>query len=264
MLVLKKKKKINNSLRNATLISKNILVNGFKSLRKKNRINSGRNRQGKITVRNRGGGKKKLYTIIDNRRVLNKLLLTNIEYDPNRNAPIALGISLETFTRNKYSYIILPKNINNDKLLLNNSKSNFSIGNFIKLKYIPSGTIIHNIEINPNSGGKLCRSSGSHSQLINRKSNKAIIKLNSSQIKSINTECRATIGFMFNSQTNILKLGKAGRNRWKGKKPCVRGVAKNPVDHPHGGRTKGGRPSVTPWGKLTKGKPTRKKKYICI
>jgi large subunit ribosomal protein L2 len=219
----------------------------------------GRNCYGRITSRRRGGGHKRLYRMIDFRR--SKLdvsaSVARIEYDPNRSANIALL----KYEDGEVRYILAPKGLKvGDTVLSSNNLIEFNIGNTLQLKHIPPTTKIHAIEMLPGSGAKMVRSAGVSAQLINIEGDRAIIKLPSREIRIVNSNCRATIGEVGNSQHQNQVIGKAGRNRWKGRRPRVRGVAMNPVDHPMGGgegRTSGGGHPVSPWGQLSKGYPTR-------
>ncbi|MCD6539897.1 MAG: 50S ribosomal protein L2 [Candidatus Omnitrophica bacterium] len=224
----------------------------------------GRNNQGRITVRRRGGGHKRKYRIVDFKRdkfdVLAKVLA--IEYDPNRSARLAL---LEYPDREK-RYIIWPKDLKVSDTVVSakDYQAEIKPGNSMKLKYIPLGTLIHNIELEPGKGGILVRSAGGWAQVLAKEKGYAQLRLPSGEIRLINLECRATIGQVGNVERASLSLGKAGRKRWLGRRPGVRGVAMNPVDHPHGGgegKAGQGNPHpVTPWGKPTKGGKTRKPK----
>jgi len=224
----------------------------------------GRNNQGRITVRRRGGGHKRKYRIVDFKRdkfdVSAKVLA--IEYDPNRSARLAL---LEYPDREK-RYIIWPKDLKVSDTIVSakDYQAEIKPGNSMKLKYIPLGTLIHNIELEPGKGGILVRSAGGWAQVLAKEKGYAQLRLPSGEIRLINLECRATIGQVGNVEHASLSLGKAGRKRWLGRRPRVRGVAMNPVDHPHGGgegKAGQGNPHpVTPWGKPTKGGKTRKPK----
>lgn len=250
------------SQRQTFLLKKNNLNKTFKirKLIKGFNRSNGRNNQGKITVRYRGGGHKRLYRKISFNRSQNvEGFVTKILYDPNRTANIAY-IKSEL-----QSHLILaPEGLNLNEYITSSLNAKLKIGNALPLKNIPVGSLIHNISLYPKSGGKLVRSAGTSAQLIQKLDNKyAKIRLNSGELKLILLSCYATLGIVSNINHKKIKLGKAGRSRWLNRRPKVRGVAKNPVDHPHGGgegKTSGGRPSVSPQGKITKGKPTRKKK----
>ena len=238
--------------------------NPYKKLIKvKNRIN-GRNNKGKITVRHRGGSSyRKKYRIIDFKRDKDNIvgIVKTLEYDPNRNA----YISLISYADGEYRYIISPKNIHINQKILSGSKCPIKVGNTLPLNEIPEGTIIHCIELTPGKGAILSRSAGSYAQLLSKEDSYAIIKLKSGEIRKILLSCKATIGTVSNEKFNLTSYGKAGAKRWRGIRPTVRGVAMNPIDHPHGGgegRSSGGRHPVSPQGKHTKGAKTRKKNKL--
>ncbi|MBT5244801.1 MAG: 50S ribosomal protein L2 [Rhodospirillaceae bacterium] len=226
-------------------------------LRKK----GGRNNTGRITARRRGGGHKRRYRIIDFKR--NKLdvvgTVERLEYDPNRTAFIAL-INYDDGER---AYIIAPQRLTVGDKVVSGEQVDIKPGNAMPMKNIPVGTIIHNVELKLGKGAQIARSAGTYVQLIGKDQGYAQLRLSSGELRMVRGECMATIGAVSNPDQQNIKLGKAGRNRWLGKRPSVRGVAMNPVDHPHGGgegRTSGGRHPVTPWGKPTKGKRTRSNK----
>lgn len=233
-----------------------------KSLVKGLRKKGGRNNQGKITIRFRGGGAKRLYRIIDFKRDKDGIpgKVTSIEYDPNRSARIALI----TYADGEKRYIIAPLGLNVGDTVLSGENVPLKPGNTTFLRNIPIGTIIHNIEIIPGKGAQIARSAGSYAQILSKDEKYAQIKLPSGEIRLINLNCRATIGQVGNVDHENVQLGKAGRSRHLGRKPHVRGAAMNPVDHPHGGgegRAPIGHPSpLSPWGKPTLGKKTRKMK----
>ena len=265
-MIEKKINPITPSQRQTFLLKKTNLSRIFKikSLMKGFQRANGRNNQGKITVRHRGGGHKRLYRQINFNRSQNiEDYVKKILYDPNRSANIA-------YIKNDLkSYLILaPEGLQINQYIKSSPKAELKIGNALPLKNIPIGSLIHNISLYPSSRGKLIRSAGTSAQLIQKINNKyARIRLNSGELKLILLTCYATLGIVSNINYKKIKLGKAGRSRWLNRRPSVRGVAKNPVDHPHGGgegKTSGGRPSVTPKGKITKGKPTRKKKKKLI
>lgn len=221
----------------------------------------GRNNQGRITTRHIGGGHKRKYRIIDFKR--NKFnapaVVEKIEYDPNRTAFIAL-IKYED---NSLSYILSPQDLKVGDTVVSGEDVDIKVGNVMPLKYIPVGTLVHNVELDLNKGGVVARSAGSYVQVVSKDDKKAQIKLSSGEVRLVNSNCLATIGVVSNSDHKNINLGKAGRKRWLGVRPTVRGVAMNPIDHPHGGgegKTSGGRHPVTPWGKPTKGKRTRSNK----
>ena len=226
-------------------------------LRKK----GGRNNTGRITARRRGGGHKRRYRMIDFRR--NKFdvvgTVERLEYDPNRTAFIAL-INYEDGER---QYIIAPQRLAVGDRVVSGEQVDIKPGNAMPMKNIPVGTIIHNIEMKPGKGAQMARSAGTYVQLIGKDQGYVQLRLSSGELRMVRGECMGTIGAVSNPDQQNIKLGKAGRNRWLGKRPSVRGVAMNPIDHPHGGgegRTSGGRHPVTPWGKPTKGKRTRSNK----
>lgn len=232
-----------------------------KSLTKGKKRGSGRNNHGHITTRHKGGGHKKLYRLIDFKR--NKYnvdaVVERIEYDPNRTAFIALI----KYKDGELAYIIAPQRLKAGDKVVSGEKVDIKPGNALPLKNIPVGTIVHNIEMKTGKGGQLARAAGSYAQLIGKDSGYALIRLRSGEVRLIGAECMASIGAVSNSDHQNIVVAKAGRSRWKGIRPTVRGVVMNPVDHPHGGgegKTSGGRHPVTPWGKPTKGKRTRKNK----
>jgi large subunit ribosomal protein L2 len=220
----------------------------------------GRNNLGRITSFHKGGGHKQKYRIIDFKRKEQKGLVIGVEYDPNRSSFIAL---IKNDITNDHFYILSPKDLKKGDVVESNKENLINkVGNGSLIRNIPVGTLIHNISLKSNKGGQLIRSAGTFAQLIQKDidSNKAKIKLSSGEIKLISLDCHASVGIVSNLNHKNKNLGKAGRSRWLNKRPTVRGVAMNPVDHPHGGgegKTSGGRPSVTPWGFLTKGKKTR-------
>ena len=221
----------------------------------------GRNNAGRITARRRGGGHKRTYRIIDFKRTKFDMVATveRLEYDPNRTAFIALI----NYADSEQAYIIAPQRLAEGDQVVAGENVDVKPGNAMPLKSIPIGTIIHNIELKPGKGGQIARSAGAFAQLVGRDTGYAIVRLQSGEQRLILATCMATIGAVSNPDQSNIKLAKAGRKRWLGKRPSVRGVAMNPVDHPHGGgegRTSGGRHPVTPWGVPTKGYKTRKNK----
>ena len=221
----------------------------------------GRNNTGRITARRRGGGHKRLYRKIDFRRNKTDIPATveRVEYDPNRSAFIALL----KYEDGEHGYILAPQRLSIGDTVISGDGADIKPGNAMSLSSIPIGTIIHNVELKASGGGKLARAGGTYVQLVGRDQGYALLKLTSGEVRMVRAECMATIGAVSNADKSNIKLGKAGRNRWMGKRPSVRGVAMNPIDHPHGGgegRTSGGRHPVTPWGKPTKGKRTRSNK----
>ena len=217
----------------------------------------GRNNMGRITCRHHGGGHKQRYRLIDFRR--NKIgipgRVVSVEYDPNRTCRIALICYADGEKR----YILCPDGLTVGMEIVSSAHADIKVGNCLKLKYIPLGTEIHNVEMHPGKGGQLVRSAGVAAQLMAREGNYALLRMPSGELRKIHVECRATVGRVGMSEHANVSLGKAGRSRWLGIRPSVRGVVMNPVDHPHGGgegRTSGGRHPVTPWGIPTKGKKT--------
>jgi len=231
--------------------------------------NAGRNNQGKLTVRHQGGGHKRQYRIIDFKRTKDGIpgRVATIEYDPNRSANIALI----HYADGEKSYIIAPKGLKVGDMIESGPKSDIKIGNALPLENIPVGTVIHNIELKPGKGAQIARAAGAEAQLLGKDGDYAIVRLGSGEVRMIRKECRATVGQVGNLDHENVRIGKAGRTRWLGIRPTVRGVVMNPNDHPHGGgegKAPIGRKSpVTPWGKPTLGYKTRKKnnasdKYI--
>jgi len=235
-----------------------------KSLLKKKIKKTGRNNRGVITVRHRGGGHKRRYRLIDFKRENHGILglIKSIEYDPNRNARIALVY----YSDGEKRYILHPKNLNVNDTILSGPNSPISIGNHLPLKEIPLGTSIHNIELKPKKGCQLVRAAGTTAKILAKEGNYITLKLPSKEIRLIHKECFATIGEISNNNAFLVQSGKAGRSRWLGKRPTVRGSAMNPCDHPHGGGE--GRAPIgktrplTPWGKPALGSITRKKKKL--
>jgi large subunit ribosomal protein L2 len=221
----------------------------------------GRNNNGRITTRHKGGGHKHHYRLVDFKRDKDgiKGVVERIEYDPNRTAHIALVKYLDGERR----YILAARNMREGDEVLSGSEAPIKPGNAMRLGSIPVGTQVHNVELKPGKGGQMARSAGATVQLVAREGQYATLLLRSGEMRKVLTSCRATIGQVANQEHNLVKLGKAGAKRWRGVRPTVRGVAMNPVDHPHGGgegRTSGGRHPVTPWGVQTKGKRTRSNK----
>ncbi len=252
------------SLRGTVLIDRTGLWKGKpeKSLVKGFSKTGGRSKaDGHITTRHIGGGHKKLWRTIDFKRTKVDVhaIVERIEYDPNRTAFIALL----KYTDGQLSYIIAPQRLAVGDKVEAGENADIKPGNALPLKNIPVGTVIHNIEMKPGRGGQLARAAGGYAQLTGKDSGYALIRLRSGEVRVIRADCMATIGAVSNPDHQNQSIGKAGRKRWMGIKPTVRGVAMNPVDHPHGGgegKTSGGRHPVTPWGKKTKGKKTRNNK----
>ena len=241
-------------------LKKNNLHRGkpFKGLIEPKSKKGGRNNNGRITVRHQGGGHKRHYRVIDFKR--NKLdipaIVERIEYDPNRSANIALL---------KYAdgerYILCPSKMEIGTEIISSDKADIKDGNSLKLKDIPLGTNIHCVEMKPGKGGQIARSAGTSARLVAKEGIYSTLRLQSGEMRKVLSDCRATLGTVSNQENNLKSIGKAGANRWRGKRPTVRGVAMNPIDHPHGGgegRTSGGRHPSTPWGVPTKGYKTRK------
>jgi len=222
----------------------------------------GRNNRGRITSFHRGGGHKRTYRMIDFKRVKFDQVGTieRLEYDPNRTAWIALVI----YEDGEKAYIVAPQRLGaGDKVISSMQTVDVKPGNAMPLERMPVGTIVHNIELKPRKGGQVARSAGAYAQYVGRDQGWAILRLNSGEQRRVHGTCLATVGAVSNQDHSNTSLGKAGRSRWLGRKPVTRGVAMNPIDHPHGGgegRTSGGRHPVTPWGKPTKGKKTRSNK----
>ena len=260
---IRKYKPVTPGRRNATVSDFAELTEGAKpekKLLRPKRRKGGRNNQGKITVRHRGGGHKRHYRMIDFRRNKDGIpaVVNSIQYDPNRTARIALLHYVDGEKR----YIIAPDGLKARDEVISGETAAPSVGNCLPLSKIPLGSDIHNIELQAGRGGVLCRSAGASATLAARDADWAQINLPSGEIRRVPAACRATIGKISNSEHMAVVLGKAGRKRWLGRRPHVRGTAMNPIDHPHGGgegRTKGGRHPVSPTGKPTKGGSTRKK-----
>ncbi len=232
-----------------------------KKLMRPARKTGGRNNQGKITVRHRGGGHKRMYRVIDFRRAKDGVpaRVASVQYDPNRSARIALLY----YHDGAKSYILAPDGLAAGMTVESGADAAPTVGNCLPLSRVPLGTAIHNVELLPGRGGCMCRSAGTHAVLVAREADWAQITLPSGEIRRVPSRCRATIGKVGNSDHMAIRLGKAGRKRWMGRRPHVRGTAMNPVDHPHGGgegRTKGGRHPVSPTGKPAKGGSTRQRR----
>jgi large subunit ribosomal protein L2 len=262
-MALKIFKPYTKSTRGTVVVTKEGLWKGkpIKLLTIGKKSSSGRNNLGRITSRRRGAGHKQKYRKIDFYR--NKTDMTavveRIEYDPNRTA----NIMLVKYEDGKRSYILHPQNIKIGEKIVSGNKKEIKVGNSMPLHDIPAGTAIHNVEIKPGAGAKIARAAGSSVQISGLIGEYSIIKLASGEIRKIDSRAKATIGVLSNPDQKNIKIGKAGRNRWLGIRPSVRGVVMNPVDHPHGGgegKTSGGRNPVTPWGQSTKGLKTRNNK----
>ncbi|MBO3648907.1 50S ribosomal protein L2 [Bacillus amyloliquefaciens] len=222
----------------------------------------GRNNQGKLTVRHQGGGHKRQYRVIDFKRDKDGIpgRVATVEYDPNRSANIALI----NYVDGEKRYILAPKGIQVDTEIMSGPEADIKVGNALPLINIPVGTVVHNIELKPGKGGQLVRSAGTSAQVLGKEGKYVLVRLNSGEVRMILSACRASIGQVGNEQHELINVGKAGRSRWKGIRPTVRGSVMNPNDHPHGGgegRAPIGRKSpMSPWGKPTLGFKTRKKK----
>jgi large subunit ribosomal protein L2 len=251
------------SQRGLVLIDRSQLWKGapVKALTEGLRKSGGRNNLGRITVRHRGGGHKQRYRTIDFKRGKHGVAakVERLEYDPNRTAFIALI----TYTDGEQAYILAPQRLNVGDTVVAGVGADIKPGNALPLQNIPVGTIVHNVELKRGRGGQMARAAGTYAQLIGKDQGYAQLRLNSGELRMVRAECMASIGAVSNPDQQNVKIGKAGRNRWLGWRPTVRGVAMNPIDHPHGGgegKTSGGRHPVTPWGKPTKGKRTRNNK----
>ena len=249
--------------RGVTLVKDKALFKGrpLASLVESKTKTAGRNAHGRVTTRHRGGGHKQLYRLIDFKRDKDGIpaRVERIEHDPNRSANIALLLYADGERR----YIIAPKNVAVGHELMSGATAPIKAGNAKVIRAIPVGSVIHCVEMIPGKGAQLARSAGASVQLLAREGSYAQLRLRSGEIRRVHVECRATIGEVGNEENNLRKIGKAGAQRWRGIRPTVRGVAMNPIDHPHGGgegRTGEGRVPVTPWGQPTKGYRTRNNK----
>ena len=223
--------------------------------------NGGRNNNGRITTRHKGGGHKQKYRVIDFRRNKDGIagVVERLEYDPNRTAHIALVKYLDGERR----YILAPKGLKSEDRIQSGEDAPIKLGNALPLRNIPLGSTIHNVEMKPGKGGQIARSAGTSVQLLAKDGQYVTLRLRSGEMRKVHADCKATIGEVSNSEHSLRSLGKAGAKRWRGVRPTVRGAAMNPVDHPHGGgegRSSGGRHPVTPWGVPTKGYKTRTNK----
>jgi large subunit ribosomal protein L2 len=235
----------------------------LKSLSTGKRRISGRNNQGRVTMRRRGGGHKRCYRDIDFYRNKDGIpgKVASIEYDPNRTANIALIAYVDGEKR----YILAPKGLEVGATVMSGENTEYEVGNSMPLHRVPMGNFVHNVELTPGKGGQLARSAGNACQLVAKEGRFVVLRLPSSEMRRVLSECRATLGEVGNGDHGNMTIGKAGRHRWMGKRPKSKGVAMNPVDHPHGGgegATNGGRHPVSPWGMPTKGYKTRKKKNV--
>jgi large subunit ribosomal protein L2 len=269
-MAIKKYKPVTPSRRFFSVVSSEDLTTDapYKPLTKGKKRIGGRNHYGRMTMRRRGGGSKKLYRKIDFKRDKRGIdgKIQTIEYDPNRSTRIALVCYADGERR----YILAPDTLKVGASITAGENVKVAVGNAMPLGNMPVGTVVHNVELYPGRGGQLARSAGTGVQLMGKEGKNCILKLPSGEMRIINEKCYATIGQLGNQDHFNISLGKAGRSRWLGRRPKVRGVAMNPIDHPHGGgegKTSGGRHPVTPWGKPTKGYKTRKRnkpssKYI--
>lgn len=262
-MALKQYKPITPGQRGLVLVDRSDLHKGepVKALTEGLTKKGGRNNTGRITMRRRGGGAKRRYRVVDFKRGKIDMTATvqRLEYDPNRTAFIALV----EYEDGEQAYILAPQRLKAGDQVISGSKVDVKPGNAMPMANMPIGTIIHNVEMKVGKGGQIARSAGTYAQLVGRDQGYAQIKLSSGELRVVRAECMATIGAVSNPDQQNINLGKAGRNRHLGKRPSVRGVVMNPVDHPHGGgegRTSGGRHPVSPWGKPTKGKRTRSNK----
>jgi len=260
---LRQYKPMTSGTRGLVLVDKSHVYKGdpVKSLTEGLTKKGGRNNNGRITARRRGGGHKRKYRVVDfkRRKFDVPAKVERIEYDPNRSAFIALV----KYQDGELAYILAPARMRAGAQVIAGNRVDVKPGNAMPLASMPIGTIVHNVEMKPGKGGQMARAAGTYAQLVGRDQGYAQLKLGSGETRVVRGECMATVGAVSNADQQNIKLGKAGRKRWLGKRPEVRGVAMNPVDHPHGGgegRTSGGRHPVTPWGKPTKGKRTRSNK----
>ena len=251
------------SQRQLVIVDRSSLYRGkpVKALTEGKHSSGGRNNNGRITVRFRGGGHKRAYRIVDFKRRKHDVPATveRIEYDPNRTAFIALV----KYQDGEQTYILAPQRLAQGDTIVSGSHVDVKPGNAMPLSNIPIGTIVHNIELKLGKGGQIARSAGTYAQIVGRDGDYVIVRLNSTEQRLVNGRCMATVGAVSNPDNMNVSIGKAGRKRWMGWRPQNRGVSMNPIDHPHGGgegRTSGGRHPVTPWGLPTKGKKTRKNK----
>lgn len=262
-MALKKFKPTTPSQRQLVIVDRSGLHKGkpVKHLTQGLSKSGGRNNTGRITAYQKGGGHKRTYRMIDFKRRKFDVegTVERLEYDPNRTAFIALV----KYSDGELAYILAPQRLQAGDKVVASAKADVKPGNAMPLQAMPIGTIVHNVELKPGKGAQVARSAGAYAQLVGRDAGMAILRLNSGEQRLVSGTCMATVGAVSNPDHSNINLGKAGRNRWLGRRPHVRGVVMNPVDHPHGGgegRTSGGRHPVTPWGKPTKGKRTRSNK----
>jgi large subunit ribosomal protein L2 len=248
------------SQRQLVLVDRSQLWKGapLKSLTEGLSKSGGRNNNGRITTRHIGGGPTRRYRVVDfhRRKADMPATVERLEYDPNRTAFIALV----RYTDGEQTYILAPQRLKVGDSVVSGSYVDIKPGNAMPLKNIPVGTIVHNVEVKAGAGGKIARAGGTFVQLVGKDAGYALLRLASGEVRRVRGECMASIGAVSNPDQKNINIGKAGRSRWLGVRPTVRGIVMNPVDHPHGGRTKGGMHWVTPWGKGTKGTKTRKNK----
>ncbi|MCX7313571.1 MAG: 50S ribosomal protein L2 [Alphaproteobacteria bacterium] len=259
-MALKSYKPTTPSQRHLVIVDRTGLYRGkpVKSLVEGQHSTGGRNNHGRITSRFRGGGHKQAYRTIDFKRLRREEAATveRIEYDPNRTAFIALV----KYKDGELSYILAPQRLAAGDMIIAGESVDIKPGNAMPCGNMPVGTIVHNVELKIGKGGQIARSAGTYAQIVGRDGEYVILRLNSSEQRLVHGRCLATVGAVSNPDNMNITIGKAGRQRWKGRMPHNRGITMNPVDHPHGGRTKGGGHPVTPWGFPTKGKKTRKNK----
>ena len=262
-MALKSYRPMTPSRRQLVLVDRSDLWRGkpVKSLTEGKSKTGGRNNSGRITARRIGGGHKQRYRIVDfkRRKFGVPAKVERLEYDPNRSAFLALL----RYSDDQTAYVLAPQRLSVGDTVISGERVDVKPGNAMPMRNIPVGTIIHNIEMKPGRGGQIARAAGAYAQLVGKDAGYALLRLSSGEQRMVRAECLATVGAVSNPDNKNIKLGKAGRRRWLGKRPSVRGVAMNPIDHPHGrgeGRTSGGRHPVTPWGKPTKGKRTRSNK----
>ena len=262
-MALKTFKPTTPSQRQLVIVDRSELWKGdaVKELTEGLRKHGGRNNTGRTTMFHRGGGHKRRYRIVDfkRRKFDQPAVVERLEYDPNRTAFIALV----KYKDGELAYILAPQRLKVGDSVVSGEKVDVKPGNAMPMKNMPVGTIIHNVEMKPGKGGQMARSAGTYAQLVGRDAGYALLKLASGEVRMVRAECMATVGAVSNPDQQNIVIAKAGRSRWLGIRPTTRGVAMNPIDHPHGGgegRTSGGRHPVTPWGKPTKGKKTRHNK----
>jgi large subunit ribosomal protein L2 len=262
-MALKSFKPITPGLRQVVLVDKSDLWKGgpHKALVTGGNKTGGRNNLGRITTRHHGGGARVQYRVVDFKRAKRDVEATvqRIEYDPNRTAYIALV----KYADGEFAYILAPQRLAPGDKVVASAKADIKPGNALPLSNVPVGSVVHNVELKLGRGGQLARSAGTYVQLVGKDQGYAILRLSSGELRKVSAECWASIGAVSNPDQQNVKIGKAGRTRWMGIRPTVRGTAMNPIDHPHGGgegRTKGGRHPVTPWGQPTKGYKTRHNK----